>query len=125
MAWEWSHTHEAYDNARMNLCGMAGKDLLTCWAEWKAWTGEGSSVMSDFDTEKYKTAMKEGRALIKQVGNQSVYVGLADDIWEKAAELRTCDNGGFRAWVCPYGCHTVSFDKNLGQIATATKRGAF
>ncbi len=35
----------------------------------------------------------------------------ADAIWQYASEdLRTCDNGGYNAWMCPWGCHTVSFD---------------
>jgi hypothetical protein len=35
---------------------------------------------------------------------------LVDAIWEDMEEWRTCDNGGFNAWACPSGCHTVSFD---------------
>jgi hypothetical protein len=32
------------------------------------------------------------------------------EVWEKVKALAVCDNGGFEAWVCPYGCHTLPFD---------------
>jgi hypothetical protein len=34
---------------------------------------------------------------------------LSELIWELAEGQRTCTNGGWEAWVCPFGCHTVPF----------------
>lgn len=49
---------------------------------------------------------------------------IVDDIWERASNLATCDNGGFNAWMCPFGCdcHTVSFSTFSERMAEARKR---
>lgn len=54
-----------------------------------------------FDSEAYAIALEESRSLPIDT--------LADYITERAETTATCDNGGFNAWVCPSGCHTVSF----------------
>jgi hypothetical protein len=97
MAWEWSHTDEAYYNAFENLSNQSREFLEVAMAEWLATDEDG------FDTEKY-----DRRALpyAKRMDDDT----LINSIWERAGEQRTCDNGGFNAWVCPYGCHQVSFD---------------
>ena len=102
MAWEWSHTPEAYENARLNLADLSTKNLRIIFAEWHAWGGESSST-SDFNKALYKDALKSATQIAGDI--------LVDSIWERAEEHRTCDNGGFNAWVCPFGCHTVSFDR--------------
>lgn len=96
MAWEWSHTPEAYANARRNL-GRLDDDLRVIWAEWEAYDG------NDFDDSVYPDALARAEDIPHDV--------LADRIWEQMEEQATCDNGGWRAWACPFGCHTVSFDE--------------
>lgn len=54
-----------------------------------------------FDQEAYTTAIEDAKFLPYDV--------LADYVAERAEEHAMCDNGGFDAWVCPSGCHTVSF----------------
>ena len=98
MAWSWSHTSEAYDNAHRNLYTKSRDELEIIFAEWK-----GSGEDAHLDEEAYDQAL-----------------GYADDlpldllisyIWEQMQQQATCDNGGYDAWACPYGCgpHKVSF----------------
>ena len=91
MAWEWSHTPEAYTNAYDNLCKKSKKFLRECAVEW---------------------AEHEG---VKPPPADVPKENLAEHVWTKAEEQRTCDNGGFNAWACPGGCHTVSFDETNNQ----------
>jgi len=111
MSWEWSHTAEAYQNAESNLRRLKPAVLRVIWAEWKAFEPASdepggkfrSSSSSQLNGARYEAAMKEAKAINPDF--------LADYIWEQASELRTCDNGGFNAWLCPFGCgcHRVSF----------------
>ena len=103
MAWEWSHTNEAYSNAYENLHDSPRNFLAIAFAEWKAKEIEES----DDDREPFGADYEKELAFAATLASDT----LADSIWEKASEQRTCDNGGFNAWVCPYGCHTVSFDR--------------
>jgi len=102
MAWEWSHTAEAYADVEMNLRELSKTKLRIIWSEWEAWDGNTSST-SGFDEAKYKVAMKTAKTLPADI--------LADAIWEKASAFRTCTNGGHEAWLCPFGCgcHMVPF----------------
>ena len=106
MAWEWSHTTEAYSNALNNLHDLPRETLLEIAAEWRAW--DGDSFAPDLDLEHYDRLMK-----CQALTGLPTDV-LADDIWDKASELRTCDNGGFNAHMCPFGCdvHKVAFDRD-------------
>lgn len=54
-----------------------------------------------FDSDAYATAIEDAKFLN--------YDQLAEYVAERAEEHAMCDNGGFDAWVCPSGCHTVSF----------------
>jgi hypothetical protein len=103
MAWEWSHTVEGIDNVHSNLQDLDRKTLEVIWSEWEAWDGNTSST-SGFDEDKYKVAMEKAKTLPEDI--------LADEIWEKASNYRTCENGGFEAWLCPFGCgcHMASFE---------------
>lgn len=98
MAWSWSHTQEAYDNARDNLVGLDRDRLNIIYAEWEALVGD-----DDLDENKYEAALDKAITIEVDI--------LIDIIWVKVVHFATCDNGGFNAWVCPYGCHTVSFDE--------------
>ena len=121
MAWEWSHTQEAYEYVRCRLYKMAKAKLHVIWAEWKTYhhaqevaqaeaEAEGEELLlpsDDFDQDYYKTQLKEARQVSKKVGTEP----LADDIWNWASNFATCTNGGHQAWMCPYGCdpHMVPF----------------
>ena len=99
MAWEWSHTDEAYANAYANLESQSKDWLNEVYAEWEAWGGE-----EKFNSLAYANALAHAKRLPLDA--------LVDEIWEHMFEYLTCDNGGFDAWACPFGCHTVSFDKD-------------
>lgn len=100
MAWSWSHTAEAYRNAEANLYEIDTETLQEIYAEWCAHRADAAD--SDFSEEHYTAALDEARKLDNET--------LAVFIWERASEQATCDNGGWNAWLYPYGCHTVSFD---------------
>jgi hypothetical protein len=102
MAWDWSHTNEAYANAYDNLHNSPRDFLVIAFAEWKAKEIEDS----DNDNDPFGAEYEGELAFAARLATDT----LADAIWDKASEQRTCDNGGYNAWVCPYGCHTVSFD---------------
>ena len=99
MAWEWSHTIEAYVNAKHNLEDLDDETLHTVAVEWFA-----HGMNSNPDDHVFCCAEKS----LAKVPN----LDLAYFIWEKTEELATCDNGGFNAWICPFGCHTVFFDRS-------------
>lgn len=128
MAWSWSHTTEAYEYARGKLHRMSQKNLGIIWAEWKTYQKAQADKLeeeqkeaeendwpipdyvtpsTDFDQEYYAEQLKEAKAIIKRVDKDA----LADEIWEWACEYATCTNGGWEAWMCPYGCgcHMVPF----------------
>jgi hypothetical protein len=115
MSWEWSHTSDALEIARQNVHNRGLKTLRVIWSEWQAYTGDGSSCStSEFDAEKYKAAMKQSKGIPKDA--------LADAIWERMEQFRTCTNGGHEAWACPFGCHTVPFSTFSERMAEARER---
>lgn len=106
MAWEWSHTQEAYQNAELNLRDQPKAWLEACWAEIMAFTLTCRKDCDELDG--WSEAYKKSLTLSCDMSQQE----LAEEIWEfMSGDLRTCDNGGFDAWCCPYGCHTVPFDR--------------
>lgn len=106
MAWSWSHTNEAYEHAFNQLAFFTRAACVEILVEWwmhdhhpdndHAWT-----------TDRLRTAKK----IIQSRHRYSTDGELRSAIWERAADQRTCDNGGFNAWMCPYGCgcHCVDF----------------
>lgn len=106
MAWNWSHTQEAYSNARANLEELPLPTLHVIYAEWRA-SGYGTAkfdcVCPDHNSRKYWDALRYACELPADI--------LVDIIWQWCEEYAVCDTGGFNAWVCPHGCHTVSFDR--------------
>ena len=108
MAWEWSHTQEAYDNVKDNLSELSKTDLIVIYAEIKS-----STMMEHFTYDlndiKFRFYVQH---ITRQVDNHKLALdSIVEFIYEFASDYRTCDNGGFNAYVCPYGCHIVSFDK--------------
>lgn len=104
MAWEWSHTPEAYENVRNNISTLDHENLAVIVAEIaaKIWDDENEDKNLSFNNGKYDKFLSEAKELPHDL--------LADVVWKFAEKHRTCDNGGFNAHICPYGCHTVSFD---------------
>jgi hypothetical protein len=118
MAWGWSHTEAAYENARENLYALDAEDICIIWAEWRAAVPVEDDE-AEFKPKKYAKALKKAKLRIEEgLADRGDIVtpieSMADEIWEHASAYATCDNGGFNAWVCPWGCHTVSFDKDDG-----------
>jgi hypothetical protein len=103
MAWGWSHTPEAYANAQANLEAKPKAELEVIYAEWLAHEPAG---YDDFNQDAYAAAYQDARSIPAS--------DLADTIWRLASNQAICNNGGFDAWVCPYGCgsHAVSFSKD-------------
>ena len=112
MAWEWSHTNEAYRDARSNLDDLPRDTVAVIWAEWRAW--DGNTFHAGLDLKKYKRELRRAWSLLYRMDHR--IDDMREYIWDKAASEetgRTCDNGGFNAWLCPFGCgcHTVPFDR--------------
>ena len=101
MAWSWSHTAEAYDNARANLADLSRDELLEILGEWQYWEQEQALQNAENPTFELPEYWQHHPTDI-----------LVDAIWERAEDLATCDNGGTYLWVCPDGCHTVSVDRD-------------
>jgi hypothetical protein len=80
---------------------MPRKTLEVIYAEWIAHRPDDGP--EHFDQKAYAKALVEAGNLPDDT--------LADFVWEKAEELATCTNGGWEAYVCPFGCgpHTVPF----------------
>lgn len=104
MTWGWSHTAEAYANAQRQVEAKDRKWLVEVWSEIQA---EVSSAAVDdgepeFNEAWYAKATNDAEELDD--------AQLAAAIWEYAEMITRCDNGGFNAHCCPWGCHTVPFD---------------
>jgi hypothetical protein len=98
MAWEWSHSVEAYQAVETNIRNQPRDWLETVYAEWCARDG------NNLDDDRYRESL--------MVANEMTDGELADFVWRRADEYRTCENGGWLAHCCPFGClcHMVSFD---------------
>ena len=101
MAWSWSHTTEAYVHAAEQVHHLSKKTLVVIYAEWK--THRPDEGPEHFDQAAYDTALKDARKLAHDI--------LAEAVWEKAEAQALCTNGGWEAWLCPFGCccHMVPF----------------
>jgi hypothetical protein len=101
MAWSWSHTHTAYEAVNENIRRASREFLEVAYAEWKG--AENIDTLARLDNPKYEQALAEAKTLDNET--------LADYVWERTTEYRTCDNGGFLAHCCPFGCglHKVPF----------------
>jgi len=108
VAWSWSHTAEAYAAAYANCCELPLETLQVIAAEWEAVRPDESDAdFEGFSHRVYESAL----ARIKREELSADL--LADLVWEQASEQATCDNGGWAAWLCPFGCgcHSVQFDR--------------
>ena len=106
MTWGWSHTTEAYVNARENVREQSADWIRVVWAEWKArLNGTDSDGDPRFSERKYAQALKRAQGIETDI--------LADEVWDLMSEQARCTSGGWDAHACPYGCgcHMVSFDR--------------
>ena len=103
MAMSWSHTQEAYATVEASLRLKDKEWLDIVYGEWNAAENDddGNLDINSFNEEKYEAALKEAKELSSDE--------LADYIWTRMSEAATCDNGGYNAWACPSGCHTIPF----------------
>lgn len=97
MAWEWSHTPEAYAYAQDRVSRLTKRVLLEILGEWQY----HDQNHADDDTVPSFDLPTHVRKLHRDT--------LVDLVWSRAEEHRTCTNGGWECYVCPDGCHTVPF----------------
>ena len=98
MAWEWSHSQEAYDFAREFLQEkIAFTALVEIAAEWDVHAHcEVNDDAPAFDHELFNARVAEYKGYSQE--------DLAGLVWGKMEQLRTATNGGHALWGCPYGC---------------------
>lgn len=108
MAWEWSHTPEAYEAAKLNMQELDRETREIIAAEWigtpkDEFGGYGFSI--DMDMKRYWKAT----CRVKRWTDER----LNEFIWWNMVNLATCTNGGYEAYCCPHGCgpHLVPFDR--------------
>lgn len=108
MSWSWSHTRKAYHNARLNVQDLDHETLVVIVAEI-----ETSKDINNWDRLCFNPSFHEDIYQEKLAEYESIPSDvLADHVWRFMEKLRRCDNGGFNAHCCPYGCHKVSFDRD-------------
>ena len=94
MAWEWSHTQEAYDEAREILGTWDRHDLIYAIIEDETEDFEGNGL-EDFRLKR----VMELTELPTDI--------LADHAWSIAETNRTCSNGGHELYVDRNGWYTI------------------
>ena len=105
MAWEWSHSSEAYASAQRRVTRLTKRELLVILSEWQYHDRE-QLARQDEDSDGPTLADFNVSASVRRLSRDT----LADLVWDRMEQYATCDNGGFNAYCCPDGCHTVSFD---------------
>ena len=105
MSWEWSHTQEAYENVRKNIYYKVEREreeMEEVWGEWYAY------FLEEYMDVPFLDSIKAGMKIAEGLSDYD----LAERIWVLSDNQATCENGGFEAWICPYGCgcHMVPFD---------------
>lgn len=110
MAWSWSHSQEAYDAVYQQLLEKDREWLIVVYAEWRAYQ-KGRKDETDYEERFNESCYNRTVKWLKGDGASIDNDTLAEAIWEWASEYATCDNGGFNAWMCPYGCgcHEIPF----------------
>lgn len=112
MAWEWSHTDDAYADARAQVQQLPRETLLTVLREWTYHDREAAGRL------RGPAIGPSGRVRgfrlppgVRRLRRET----LADLVWERAEAHRTCSNGGWEAYICPDGCHRVPFEAPEGE----------
>lgn len=106
MSWNWSHTEEAIQNVQTNIASLDDDTLVEVYAEWSCaqLTGTGYVLIE----AKMPLARETARSFIDADARDII----VDAIISKTCHHAECENGGFEAHICPFGCHTVSFDND-------------
>lgn len=106
MAWSWSHTADAERNVEQHIRKLDQKTLIEVYAEWSCayWDEYGNPQLL---VDKMDLARETALCFCMNDAHDIV----ADAIIERVINHRVCDNGGFHAHICPFGCHTVPFDE--------------
>lgn len=105
MTWEWSHSPDAIDAAAYNLSKLPMAELKDIAREWAHHDREARGIIR----QRAGSVRPAGFRLPSSLARAS-RDALITWIWERMEAHRTCDTGGFRAYACLYGCHTVPFD---------------
>ena len=118
MTWEWSHSGEAYQNARQQLEALPRETRNVIAAEWLAaipHPRHGIDFHAELDTRKYYRALVRVAKWSDEEINEFIWSGAQREenkVQIGMEGLRNCTNGGWKAWCCPFGCecHMVPFD---------------
>jgi hypothetical protein len=117
MTWNWNHTPEAYDNVYYNISQLPLEILIEIAAEITTYT-----MVTEFNNKLFFYLEENNNStnwnkelytkfLTNTKFNESNKHYLVDFIFKFASEQAECTNGGHEAFVCPYGCHLVSFSR--------------
>jgi hypothetical protein len=111
MTWNWSHTQEAYDNVYYNISQLSIETLQVIAAEIKTYQDmlaqRPGRVIEGLPDRENLWHPELHDSYLEKVKGLPVDV-LVHFIYEFASEQA---NGGHEAYICPYGCHTVSFSR--------------
>jgi len=109
MAWEWSHTQEAYRDAETNFRNLPLSTQAVIYAEWQA--AELGDFEPQFNDHKYRRELRRAHSLARRSPRH--WQDCLDMVWERVEGQAICTNGGWEAWLCPFGCgcHMVPFDR--------------
>lgn len=117
MVWSWSHTQEAYVNLSENIARRDREWLEEVYAEWKS-NPKGHFHPEDFGSEDFDDRrFDRAKSAAKYIATES----LIERIWEWCERQARCENGGWQAWVCPYGCHTAPFSRECDECERTIK----
>lgn len=104
--WSWSYSNEGIDLIMKGIENEPLHDLEVAYAEFEAYRlKDRPNVKHEFNSAAYRRALKQAR-LIAETGEDI----LVSAIQSRAQEFSGSDNGGWNAYYCPYGCHTINLN---------------
>lgn len=104
MIWQWNHSRLPYDNVYYNISQLSIETLREVAAEIKTYK-HVPYTETDINFDIYKSKLVEVSNLPKDI--------LVDYIYKFASQQKDCTNGGHEAYICPYSCHQISFDREV------------
>lgn len=115
MTWNWSHTQEAYDNVYYNISQLSLETLREIATEIKTYQDmlaqRPERLIEGLSDREILWHPELHEMYLEKVNNLPADI-LVDLIYKFASEQAECTNGGYEAYVCPYGCHSVSFSRD-------------